>query len=145
MESIQVIATTFEGTRAAIETAVPLAKGCGASLVVIVPNVTPYPLPADGTVDATERAVDQYQRWLEELGGEGHVRIFLVPTVEDLIARAITRDATVVVGGASGRWRMSPEERFANRLGRAGYHVVFAATGRAASSRRIPFPAAASF
>src|SRR5439155_6010101 len=145
MKSIQVIATTPEGTRAAIEAAVPLAKGCGASLVVMVPEVIPYRLPADATPIAAEVAVEQYQRSIEALGGHGHVRVYMCPTVDDLIAHAIEREAMVVVGGASGRWRMSPEERFANRLSRAGHRVIFAATGCASSSRRIPFPAAAAF
>jgi hypothetical protein len=34
---ISVIATTGDGTRAALETAAPLAKGCGATLTVILP------------------------------------------------------------------------------------------------------------
>ena len=144
MKSIQVIATTPDGTRAAIETAVPLAKGCGALLVVIVPNVVPYPSAADAIGDAAEVAAERYRRSIEDLGGRARVRVYLCPTLDDLIAHAIERDATVIVGGPTGRWRMSPEERFANRLSRDGHRVIFAATG-CRSGRRIPFPSAAAF
>ena len=43
-QKIHVIATTVDGTRAALEAAVPLAKGAAAKLVVTVPRIVPLPL-----------------------------------------------------------------------------------------------------
>jgi hypothetical protein len=45
--AIHVLATTLEGTRAALATAIPLARGSGSRLIVIVPKVVSYAVPAD--------------------------------------------------------------------------------------------------
>jgi hypothetical protein len=145
MKPVQVIATTFGGTCAAIETAVPLAKGSGGRVFVLVPKIVPYPLSVDLTADTTELAAHKYRRLLEKLHGEGHVEVCLCRTVEDAIERLVLRDSPVVVGGPSGKWRMSPEERFANRLSRDGHRVIFASTGSSWSTRRVSFPTAAAF
>ena len=142
--SVQVIATTYEGTRAAIETAVPLAKGRGARLTIVVPRIARYELPDDAPADMTDVAADRYRQLIDALEGNGHVQICLCRSIRDLIDRLISAEATVVVGGPSCRWRMSPEERFANQLSQKGYHVVFAATGPCASGRRIALGAAAA-
>src|SRR2546428_9479554 len=142
--SVQVIATTYDGTRAAIETGVPLAKGSGARLTVVVPRIVRYERPADAPSDMTDVAADRYRQLIDELDGNGFVQICLCRSIRDLIDRLISAEATVVVGGPSGRWRMSPEERFANQLSQKGYHVVFAATGPCASGRRIALGAAAA-
>src|SRR2546428_10868149 len=142
--SVQVIGTTSDGTRAAIETGVPLAKGSGAQLTVVVPRIVRYERPADAPSDMADLAADRYRQLIDELDGNGYVQICLCRSIRDLIDRLISAEATVVVGGPSGRWRMSPEERFANQLSRKGYRVVFAATGAGASSRRSALGAAAA-
>ena len=138
MNSVQVIATTYEGTRAAIETAVPLARGSQRPLTVVVPKiVVDYPQSTDEAADATEAAVEDYKEFIDELDGNGSVRVCLCQSVDDLIERMTAPNMTIVVGGPSGRWRMSPEERFANRLSRRGRHVVFTSTGPSTTSRRM--------
>src|SRR5262249_6846541 len=47
--------------------------------------------------------------------------------MQDIVARALPADTQVVVGGATGRWLTSPEERFTDRLMRAGRRVIFVA------------------
>src|SRR5258707_571158 len=51
--TIQVIATTSEGTRAALATAVPLARGLAAKLVLIVPRIVPYAVELDASCEST--------------------------------------------------------------------------------------------
>lgn len=142
MKSIQVIATTFDGTKAAIRAAVLLARGAESPLSVLVPRIVPYPLDRDTPLDASDPIVDEYGNLIADLGGQGHVRVCLCRDVDDVIDRLTSPGTTLVVGGPSGRWRMSPEERFANRLSRLGRHVLFAATGPSVTSRRRAFSVA---
>src|SRR4051794_18138832 len=100
MHSIHVIATTYDGTRAAIETAVLLARASHRSFGVLVPKVVPYPLAAHQP-PAADDVVDRYKRLIEELGGEGHVRICLCRSVLDVIERLTIPGMTLVVGGPS--------------------------------------------
>ena len=50
----------------------------------------------------------------------------------------------LVVGGSVGSWLTSPEERFANRLGRFARGVIFVASSRQAKPRRIASSTAAA-
>jgi len=143
-KSVQVIATTYEGTRTAIQAATPLAQGRGARLSVVVPRIASDPAE-DDVADWTDRVVRAYRHLIEELGGTGHIQICLCRTIEDLVERVINRDSTVVIGGPVGGWRISPEQRFANQLSRDGYHVIYASTGPCKTTRRVAFSATAAF
>jgi hypothetical protein len=143
MRSIHVIATTYDGTRAAIETAVPLARGSQACLSILVPRIAPFAAEAESDAEQVTAAVSQYRHWVESLGGTASIRVCVCRDLNDVIQRMTSAAMTLVVGGPSGGWRMSPEERFANRLSRLGRHVVFAATGPSPTSRRRAWVAAA--
>lgn len=136
MTSIQVIATTYDGTRAAIETAALLARASGAPLSVLVPRIAAPLNTAVEADDDTTAAAEDYRLFVEQLGAEGHVRICHCAAIDDLIAQLTSPGMMLVVGGPSGRWFMSPEERFANRLSRLGRRVLFASTGPSPTSRR---------
>src|SRR5262245_37989597 len=125
--TIHVIATTFEGTRAALRAAVPLAKGSRAKLVVIVPRIVPYPADLQSSADSTPFNARRYRDVIEELGGDARIEVCMCRSMQDIVARALPADTQVVVGGATGRWLTSPEERFTDRLTRAGRRVIFVA------------------
>jgi hypothetical protein len=116
---------------------VPLARGSQRPLTVVVPKIVDYPQSTDEAADAAAAAVEDYKEFIDELDGNGSVRLCLCRSVDDLIERMTAPNMTIVVGGPSGRWRMSPEERFANRLSRRGRRVVFASTGPSTTSRRM--------
>jgi hypothetical protein len=142
LRSIQVIATTYDGTRAAIETAVLLARASESTLTVLVPQIVPDPVDIVEASEPLGEVVDEYRRWLVQHGGSGLVRVCLCRDIDDVIERLTVPNTTLVIGGPSGRWRMSPEERFANRLSRQGRQVLFAATGPSPTSRRRSWTAA---
>jgi hypothetical protein len=125
-QTIYAIATEFEGTRAALTAAIPLARGSRARLVVLVPQVVPYPLPVDGPVDSTAVAGGRYRDLVEDLDGAAEVRVCLCRDADDVIERGLPPRATVVVGGAAGTWRVTTDERLARRLAHLGHHVIFA-------------------
>src|SRR5216683_2238390 len=141
--TVQVIATTSEGTRAALATAVPLAKGLAAKLVLIVPRIVPYAVELDAPCEPATFLVKHYTDVIERLGGNATVEICLCRRLRDVVMKVAATRSTVVVGGPVGRWLTSPEERFANRLTHRGVSVVFAASGCNTTQRRAPAIAAA--
>jgi hypothetical protein len=140
---VHVIATTFEGTRAAIAAAVPLAKGAGARLVVIVPRIVSYAVELDSGLEPTAFFAKRYRELVEERGGAADIDVCLCRSIEDVVTRVAKDKSRVVIGGPAGRWLTSPEERFANRLIHAGCPVVFVACGTNPTQRRVPPGAAA--
>jgi len=124
-----VVATTVEGTRAALTAGVPLARGSRARLVVLVPQIVPYPLAVDGPADATVFAERRYRDLVHEADGDAEIRICLCRTPQDVL-HLIPPASIVVVGGPSGALLASREERLAHHLTRLGHHTVFAAATR---------------
>ena len=82
--TIHVLATTPGATRAAIAAAVPLARGAGARLLVLVPQALPPAIDLEGRLDSTEVVVGAYRDLVTELGGEGAVRLCLCSRPDDL-------------------------------------------------------------
>src|ERR1019366_4823418 len=83
---VYALAAGVEGTRAALAAAIPLARGSRARLVLLVPQVVPYPLPVDGPVDSTAFAAERYRDLVDELhDGEAEVRICLCRHADDVI------------------------------------------------------------
>jgi hypothetical protein len=137
MSAIHVIATTLDGTRAALAAAVPLAKGSDARLVVLVPRIVSGAEELATPCEAIRVMAESYQRFARELGAEADVEICSSIGLDDLVAKIGAAHSQVVVGGPVGHWLTSPEERFTNRLARAGCQVVFAASGINTTQRRV--------
>jgi hypothetical protein len=125
--TVHVITTTIAGTRAALLAAVPLARGSHARLVILTPQVVPYPLSLAEPVDSSAFAVERYRRVVRELDGDAQIRVCICRQPDDVLWRLLPARATVVVGGPAGWWRASREERLARRLAHRGHHVIFAA------------------
>lgn len=135
--TVHVIATTFEGTCAALAAAVPLARGAACKLVVLVPQIASADDDAAQRDERSRPFMRHYADVARQLDAAADVQLCPCQTMDDLVARIVAEDSHVVVGGPVGRWLTSPEERFANRLARAGCHVVFAASGANTTQRRI--------
>ena len=121
-----VIATQFKGTRAALEAAIPLARGSRARLMVLVPQIVPYALSLDDPGGPAPLAAERYRHLLHQLHGEAEVRLCRCRHVDHVIQQMLPSQAMVVVGGPAGTWRASGEEQLARRLTHLGYRVVFA-------------------
>lgn len=134
---VLVIATTFEGTRAALTTAVPLARGSGAQVVVVVPRIVSSGAERQIECQSTAIITQRYREIARDLGAEPDVEICVSVGLDDLVAGIRAAHAPVVVGGPVGRWLTSPEERFANRLALEGCQVVFVPCGANTTQRRI--------
>jgi hypothetical protein len=134
---VHLVATTYEGTCAALAAAVPLARGSGARLVILVPRIVSCAAELDGPVESTELLAKRYQQMVRQLGADAEVEVCTSVGLEDLVARMCAAHSRVVVGGPVGYWLTSPEERFANRLARDGCQVVFVASGASTTHRRV--------
>ena len=132
--TIYIIATSVEGTRAALNAGVPLALGSRARLILLVPQIVPYPLPVNGPVNATVFTEARHSDLVHQANGEAEIHICLCRTSLDVI-HALPHEATVVVGGASGVLWPSREERLAHHLTHLGHHTVFAASTRGSRVR----------
>ena len=128
-----VVATTIDGTRAALTAGVPLARGSRARLVVLVPQIVPYPLAVDGPAEATVFNERRHRDLVREADGDAEIRVCLCRTPNDVL-HAIPPKSTVVVGGPSGAVLPSREERLSRQLTRMGHHTVFAAAARGSSA-----------
>ena len=124
--TIHVLATTPGATRAAIAAAVPLARGAGARLLVLVPHAFPSPIDLAQRRDSTDRVVGAYRDLVTELGGDGAVRLCLCSRPED-VSRLLPEHATIVVGGMPPRWLPTSETRLARRMAALGHHVIMVA------------------
>lgn len=135
---VHVVATTVDGTRAALMAAVPLARGLTTGLMIVVPHVVSCVAEREIPAESAELMAARYKVIARAVGADVvEVETFTSVGLDDLVARLCACDATVVVGGPVGRWLTSPEERFANRLTLAGCRVMFAASGASTTQRRV--------
>src|SRR2546423_15075894 len=66
---IHVIATTFDGTRAAVVAAIPLARGADARLVLLVPRVVSFATDLANPGETSTVFAEAYERLVRGLGG----------------------------------------------------------------------------
>ena len=135
-ESVRVVATTVEGTRAALAAAALLAKGAGARLVLIVPHIVSSSGDLDIPPTSTQALADRYRQLAHALGVDIEIQICVSVGFDALMKELCADRSIVIVGGPTGRWLTSPEERFADRLAAAGCQVLFAASGAHTTQRR---------
>jgi hypothetical protein len=134
--TVYALATSFDGMRVALTTSVPLARGRGARLVVLVPQIVPYPLPVDSPTEETVFTERRYRELVHEAHGEAEIRVCLCRTPRDVL-QLLPAASTVVVGGRVGPAWPSLEERLSRHLIRLGHHAVLAASGRTWSSAAL--------
>ena len=134
---VRVVATTFDGTRAALLTAIPLARGLETGVVVVVPQLVSGAAELDGRTPAAESMAKRYRDIAHTSGAEADVDVFTSNSLDGLLKRLCAEPGAIVVGGPVGRWLTSPEERVANRLALAGCQVLFVASGPNSTQRRV--------
>ncbi|MGE5245385.1 MAG: hypothetical protein ACM3SQ_14255 [Betaproteobacteria bacterium] len=135
--TIHVVATTADGTRAALGAAVSMAKGSDGKLVLLVPRIVSYAGPSSAADGSTAWFVEQYRRTLHDLNAAADTEVFVCRTPGEIVAQLVAFRSIVVVGGPAGRWLTSPEQRFVNQLTRAGCQAVFVASGTNTTQRRV--------
>jgi hypothetical protein len=139
--TIHVIATTFDGTAAALKAVTPVATSHHARVVLLVPQ-TPGAEQAEQSPLAIPRLVARYDEVAKRLHQPVQIRVCLGPDVTEAAKRMTPNGATVFIGGRASLFWPSAEERLAARLRRSGREVVFIGcnSGRAGGGARARWP-----
>ncbi len=126
---LYVIFTNQEGTKGALKAANCLANDLDTRVVLLVPQVVPYPLSLEHppvATEFTERALSQLARE-QEL--EVTIKIYLCRDRNETIRRALTPDALVVIG-TQKLWWPNRDKMLARLLKRDGHNVILVDIGR---------------
>jgi hypothetical protein len=121
--TIHVIATTIDGTKAALKAAIPAATQRGARVVLLLPRAPAADIERPSVADRA--LMLRYEDMLKRLHHPVQVRVCLASNAMDVAVHLIPERAWVFVGGPVRVFWRSAEERLAARLRRSGREVVF--------------------
>lgn len=126
--NITVVFTSVGSTLAAMKRAGVLARSLGARIVLIVPQVVPFPLPLESPpvlLDWNER---RFHTIAEASPVETVVRLYLCRDRIETLKNALSPKSLVVVGGPKMWWPLSGERGLTRKLRRQGHEVIFTET-----------------
>lgn len=124
-DQIVVVATTDDGTTAALREAKRLsAQFVSARIVVLVPRVVSPLTPPDGP---REDAVmtRQYRELVSRAGAEAAVHVCVCRRHDDMLRSMVSKQSIIVVGGRCRWWWPTSEEQIARNVKRMGYSSCF--------------------
>jgi hypothetical protein len=125
-----VIATTDEGTRAALSEARHIARRLNVVRpVLIIPRIGSPPPSLDARA-ADEAVVDDYRQMAQQAGLDVTLRLCASRTYGEALRWMLPRRSIVVIGGRSRWWWPTREQRIADHLKSAGHETVFADASR---------------
>jgi hypothetical protein len=121
---LHIIATSEEGTRAALKEARRLTRRLNvARTVLLVPCTPPQGIAA---TDEHISTVDNYRQMASQTGIDVTVRMCVGTTFRGLSRWMLPPGSTTVVGGRRRWWWPTRAQRMAHALKRAGHQIVFA-------------------
>jgi hypothetical protein len=122
---ISVVATTPDGTRAALLAAKRELRAQDTRIALIVPQA-PAPAPvATRFTDATNWLVARYEKVAREVDQPVQVRVAVTADTAAAAAMLSSENGLVFIGGPSRWFWPSQAQRLAAKLRRAGRNVVF--------------------
>ena len=124
---IAVVFTFETATVAALRKAAVLADQLRARIVLVAPQIVPFPLPLESPPVLLEFSERRFRHIAEESGVETAVCIYLCRERLATLKLVLPARRIVVIGGRR-RWWPTQEKRLARQLRRAGYEVVFEET-----------------
>jgi hypothetical protein len=129
---VTVVATTPEGTIAALNAAGWLAKDLGARVTLLAIEVVPNHFPLDQPPVSLAFTTKQQRSLVLASGAREEdvdMRIYLCRDRHSGLQRALRRRAVIVIGGRR-HWWLSGEERLEQTLRGLGHHVIFIDIGQ---------------
>ncbi len=121
--NIAVVFTAVKSTLAALKKAGALASQLNARITLVVPRVVPYPLPLTDSPVPTSFDERLFRVIAGQCSIETSVRLYLCRDRLDTVLAVLPPHSLVVVG-ARTRWWLSPDQRLARNLRRAGHEVI---------------------
>ncbi len=122
--NIAVIFTSVESTIAALKRAGVLASSLGARIVLLAPQVVPYPLPLDSPPVLIDWNENRFRAIAAESPVETVVRLYLCRDTIETLKAALKPKSVVVIGGRNKWWPFIKEKAIARQLRRAGHEVI---------------------
>lgn len=119
---VSVVATTVDGTRAALAAAKPIAKQSGAPVLLLI-SKKPDSRGANWLVA-------RYEEVARDVGQPVRVRVGVSSSRVAAVTTLTPTDGTIIIGGPARWWWPTEEERMAARLRRLGRRVVFVESTR---------------
>lgn len=119
-----VLATSAGGTQRALRRGRALAEARHTSLELLVPVVTPYG-PVPPCVSPAHPDVHTFRSLADAIVPGVPVHPCSCREPHHVLGLRLIEAGTVVIGGARGRWRRTPEEKTAHLLALDGHDVTF--------------------
>jgi K+-sensing histidine kinase KdpD len=126
LSQLHIIATSEEGTRAALREARRLARRLHVARTVLLVPCTPS--QGIAATDEHIRTVDNYRQMASETGVDVTVRMCFGSSWRGLCQWMLPPGSTTVVGGKRRWWWPTRAQRLVHTLKRAGHQIVFADT-----------------
>lgn len=123
---VQVIATTPEGTAAALVEAQGVAHRLGVDRMTLLVPRTPSLSEAIADLARAEPVIDDYRTMASRSAVAVSVRFCLCGGNDEALRRLVPAGAVVVVGGRRRWWWPTREQRLAETARRSGHHTIFA-------------------
>jgi hypothetical protein len=124
--SVNVLATTHDGTRCALDVAKRLTGGLDAQVVLLLPKLASFAGGFNPAGQERNALVDEHRALAADVGLHVNVIFCVCYRYDDVVHQLLGRSALLIVGGRTRTWWPTPEERLVSRLAREGYPVVFA-------------------
>lgn len=135
--AVYVLATTEEGTRAALTSAKRLTDGLEARIVLLVPRLTSLAVPFDPASEERAAIVEAYRALAASVGADVTVLFCVSQRPDDVVRQMLGRSSLVIVGGRRNALWPSREQRLVRRLTAEGYPVALAQVGSEHASARV--------
>lgn len=124
---VAVVFTSADATIAALKRAGTLASSLNARVLLVVPQIVPFPLPLDSPPVLIDFSEKRFREIAEASPVETAVHIYLCRDRLETLRAALKPHSLVIVGGRK-RWWPTAEELLARKLRRAGHEVILAET-----------------
>ena len=122
---VYVVATTDQGTRAAVTAARLFSAGFASTITLVIPHVVPFRQALDRPPVPIGFTIARAQRLAEDLDAELSLQVCVCRPGDVRFETVIPANVVVMVGGVRRRWRRSREQRLADRLAAQGRRVLF--------------------
>jgi hypothetical protein len=123
--TFHVVATTVEGTEAALRVAASLAKAQGGRIVLLISLADATGTAPDGWARSSEWVIAHYEHIAHRLDQAIQIRVCDCANSTEAAKRMTPPRAAIVIGGDALWFWPSAEQRLAARLRRSGREVIF--------------------
>ena len=120
---LNVLFTDSEETQFALKRATELSAGLDAEILLIVPQVVPFPLQLDNPPVQPEFTSDQLRSLAEAIDTDLDSRIYLCRDRLQTLLNVLKGNSITVLG-VKRRWFFSKSERLARALRHRGHQVI---------------------